>query len=465
MSDTNNPSKTGSENSPAEFRRPGEVAMDVYSAGIIPFGWARSMPNNWYNYFMTNVLMLSPALSGTISLISRLLGMFAQPIAGGIMDRVQVKGHKYATWINVMVPISSVLTVIMFLNFPQLGMSTATTTILAIVLFTAAMAAGSFPNAAHTGLYATMTRDKESRIRLTTRRAMGQSATNITLGMLAMPLVALLGKGNEGNGYLYTVILFSVLGVFGYYLVTVVTKPWDPVGSSADVKKGPPPPTIGELFAAIFTNPPLATMLISDAFRWSSRMMLVGFAMYNFRYVFGSMMLMAGFMTSMNLVSFVSTIISEPVSRKFGKDAIYLWGNVFLMLTMIAALLFARNNVTVYIFIICIGHVGYGPSAAQPPAYYAECAEWMQKKSGKDSKTLVMSTSFFCSAIGSLIAATLTGYCLAAIGFTPQDPSAEVINNIFRITCIVPAGLLLLAILVFLFYKANSKRWFGDVKA
>ena len=452
------------ENKAAEFRRPNEAQMDIYAFAQIPNGWARSMPSNWYNYFMTNVLMLSPALSGTISLISRFLGMFATPIAGGIMDRVQIKGHKYARWINIMVPISLILTVLMFLNYTEMGLDTATTTVLAILLFTISAFFGAFPSAAHTGLYATMTRDKESRIRLTTRRALGQSGANITLGMLAMPMVALLGRGNEGNGYLYTVILFSILGVAGFYWVTVVTKPWDPMGSTEGAK-GPPPPGLKDLFAAIFTNPPLATMLVSDAFRWASRMMLVGFAIYNFRYVFGSMMLMAGFMTSMNLVSFVSTIISEPVSRRLGKDAIYLWGNVFLMICILASLLFGRNNVTIYIVVICIGHIGYGPSAAQPPAYYAECAEWMQRKSGKDSKTLVMSTSYFCSAIGSLIAATLTGYCLAGVGFNPQDVTPEVINNIFRIACLVPALLLIFCIVFFLIYKANSKRWFGDVKA
>jgi len=458
MSDT-------TESKPAEFRRPSEAAMDIYSAGMIPYNWARGVPSNWYNYFMTNVLMLSPALSGTISLISRLCGMFAQIIAGGIMDRVQVKGHKYATWINITVPLCMIVSVVLFLNFPEMGMDTATTTVLCIILFTVSLLLGAFPQAAHTGLYATMTRDKESRIRLTTRRAMGQSASQITLGMLAMPLIAFFGKGNEGKGYLYTMILFCITGFIFFYVITIVTKPWDPVGSSPEIKNGPKPPSIKDLFAAIFTNPPLATMLVSDAFRWASRMMLVGFAMYNFRYVFGSMMLMAGFMTAMNLFSFVSTLISEPVSRKFGKDAIYLWGNVLLMATMILALLFARNNVTVYIGLICVGHIGYGPSAAQPPAYYAECAEWAMRKSGKDSKTLVMATSYICSAIGSLVAATLTGYCLAGIGFTPQNATPEVVDNIFRIACLVPAALLLFCILVFLFYKANSKRWFGDVKA
>ena len=463
MSDTINQSNTEQDSSPAEFRRPGNAVMNTYAFALIPYNWAGGTQGNWYNYFMTNVLLLSPALSGTISLISRLCGLFAQPIAGGILDRIQIKGRKYATWIRTLAPFSTLACFSLFINYTKLGLDTATVTVIVIFLFTASLIIGAFPQVAHLGLYAVMAQDHETRIKLTTRRALGLSGGNITLGMLALPLVALLGRGDEGKGFFYTILLFCCTGLFGLYFITVVTKPWDPVGSSAAAQKGPPPPTIKDLFAAIFTNPPLASMLVSDAFRWASRNMMVGFAIYNFRYVFGSMMLMAGFMTSMNLVSFVSTIISEPVNRKIGKDAIYIWGNTFLMLTMIAALLFARNNVTLYIVIICIGHIGYGPSAALPPAYYAECADWMLKKSGKDSKTLVMSIYNFCGAIGGLIAATLSGYCLALIGFNAQaDMTEQMITNIFRIACLVPAALLFIAIVVFLIRKTRTKYWFGD---
>ena len=463
MSDTGNQSNTEEQAKPAEFQKPGNAVMNIYSFATIPSSWARGTQSNWYNYFMTNVLLLSPALSGTISLISRLCGLFSQPIAGGILDSIQIKGRKYATWIQIMVPFSMLTCFLLFLNYTQMGLSTAAITVLVIVLYTSGLLIAAFPNVAHLGLYAVMVQDHETRIKLTTRRALGLSGGNITLGMLAMPLVAFFGRGDEARGFFYTILLFCTTGLFGYYLITFVTKPWDPVGSSAEVKKGPPPPKIRDLFAAIFTNPPLASMLVSDAFRWASRNMMVGFAMYNFRYVFGSMMLMAGFMTSMNLVSFVSTIISEPVTRKFGKDAVYIYGNAFLMLTMIAAFLFSNGNAMVYIVIICIGHIGYGPSAALPPAYYAECADWSLKKTGKDSKTLIMSIYNFCSAIGGLIATTLTGYTLAAIGFNARaEVTPDIVTNIFRIACLGPIILLFIAIVVFLIRKTRTRYWFGD---
>jgi len=464
MSDIPTQVKTN-ESKPTKPGRPSELVMDVYSAGVIPFNWMRNMPQNWYPYFLTDILMMSPAVAGTISLISRLMALFMQPIAGGIIDRSSPKkGGKYRFWTYATVPLGSLLTVLLFLNYTKMGLGMGTTSLITTVLYALSCLVLSFGLAIHVGLYAVLTPDKESRVKLTTRRALGQSASQITLGMLAMPLVAYFGKGDEGKGFLLTVIFFAVLCILGYMAIAAVVKPWDPKGSDLEESKsGSPPPTFGEMMAHLFTNRPLAAIMLSDALRWGSRMMLTGFAIYNLKHVFGSTMLMATFMTTMNIVSFIFTILSEPFTMKFTKDRTYLWGNVILLVSMLAALLFGRNSVMLYIVIIAIGHIGYGPSAAQPPAYYAECAEWAERKTGKSAKTLVMSTSYLAMQIGVVLSGMLQGYCLAMIGYDAAKPvTPEIVNGIFQVASLVPALLLALSILAFLYYSKNQKHWFGE---
>ena len=117
------------------------------------------------------------------------------------------------------------LTILLFLNFTKLGLSTGTTAIVATILYTVFSLVTAFGLSIHVGLFAFLTPDTVSRVKLTTRRALGQSASQITLGLLAMPMVAYLGRGDEGKGFLLTVICFAVLSVIGFWAISVAVKP------------------------------------------------------------------------------------------------------------------------------------------------------------------------------------------------------------------------------------------------
>lgn len=77
----------------------------MLSSGTMCSTMQTSIYNVYYNFFLTNVVMISPAISGIITVIGKFLGILWAPIKGGIMQNKSWKTGKYRTWLMYFAPI------------------------------------------------------------------------------------------------------------------------------------------------------------------------------------------------------------------------------------------------------------------------------------------------------------------------------------------------------------------------
>ena len=181
-----------------------------YGFGDFGYSLAYNMAGAFLLYYYTTVVGLPAAAVGTIFLVARLLDAVIDPLVGVAVDKTRSRwGRTRPYFLFTAVPYVGVF--IATFSVPhwsegaQLAYAFLTFKALGII-----MSLGSIP---YTALMPMMTDDPADRLRLGGWRSIGTSV-GVILGTAAtMPLVGVLGGGNEAHGFFAVTLLFGALSL------------------------------------------------------------------------------------------------------------------------------------------------------------------------------------------------------------------------------------------------------------
>jgi GPH family glycoside/pentoside/hexuronide:cation symporter len=90
-------------------------------------------------------------------------------------------------------------------------------------------------------------------------------------------------------------------------------------------------------------------------------------------------------------------------------------------------------------------------------AMFGDIADYSEWKNGRRATGLIFSSISMSQKFGSTLGIALTGYILAAFGYTANEVSAETQSGIKLMMSIVPAIAAALSVVLLYFYKLNDK--------
>lgn len=187
-----------------------------YGAGDFGFSLAYNMAGAFLLYYYTNVVMLPAAAVGTIFLIARLLDAVIDVAVGVAVDKTRSRwGRTRPYFLFTAVPYVAVFVAVFAV--PDWGVNAQL--VYAFVTFKALgilMSLGSIP---YTALLPMMTQDHGERLQLGAARSIGTSVSVILGTAATMPLVGLLGGGDEQRGFVATAILFGAASLVALALL------------------------------------------------------------------------------------------------------------------------------------------------------------------------------------------------------------------------------------------------------
>lgn len=179
-----------------------------YGIGDFACGLSWNAVGAFLLYFYTNVALLPAAAVGTLFLLSRLFDAGVDLGVGIMVDRTRTRwGRTRPYFLFTAIPFS----ILLVLTFTTIDGSTGAKLAYAYVTFSLLGILYSFLAVPFSALMPMMTRDHGTRMQLGSARAIGTSVSVILATAATMPLVILLGGGNERLGFALVALIFAGL--------------------------------------------------------------------------------------------------------------------------------------------------------------------------------------------------------------------------------------------------------------
>lgn len=365
-------------------------------------------------YFFTDVAGIPVATAGVILLIARVFDGIDAPIWGAIIDVTHTrfgKARPYFLWMATPFAVMGVLT----FWAPQIPMHQRIMYCAITYIITGISYTGI--NTPLTTVLPLLTPDSQERITLNSIRMAGSNLGVLATNVLTLPLVALLGGGNDVIGFRWTMAIFATL----FWVLTImaflnIKERVKPVQTKVSLKKS---------VKAIKGNWPWIIIVISNLVFWVALTVRSSTIVYYLTYNFGNKNLVP-LVNGISFVQVVAVLLVPVLSKKFSQQAIWISG---LILAIIGQGIIWSGGHSLAILIAgwVVGNLGSGIAVSLPFALLGSAVDYGEYKSGINAAGLLTAIgSSFCIKIGSGIGGALPAWLMGLFRYVAnQQQSAH----------------------------------------
>ncbi|MDE3168174.1 MAG: MFS transporter [Acidobacteriota bacterium] len=397
--------------------------------------------SNYLLYFYTDVYGISVGIAGTILLIARCIDGIDAPVWGVILDKTHSRWGKSRPWFLWLCFPYAIFGILTFLT-PNLGGAakacySAATYIVCGILYTGI-------NTPVTSILSALTPNPRERVMLTTYRMIGSKIGVLIVNASALPLVALLGHGNDRRGFMLLMPLFAAGSILMFLLAFRNLEEVVPVEKHSM-------PLLAS-FSAIRGNWPWIIIFLSSLFFWIAFIARVSTVIYFFTYVLHRKDLVP-LVNSLDIVSLAAVVFLPWLCRFTTKRnlwALGLAGSIAGQFLMYLAQPSIPLVLAGWIFATIAG----GVAMAFPFSLLSDSVDYGEWKTGvRAAGVLTALGAAFCLKAGSGIGGALPAWIMAARGYVPNAAQpASSLSAIAAGFLWLPAAFFTLSLIPVLFY-------------
>lgn len=418
-----------------------------YGAGDLASNVMWGLISSFLLFFYTDVALIPVAATGTILLVSRVLDAVIDPVIGGLIDRTNTKWGRTKPYILFgIIP----LCVFFVLTFTTIDTSDTVKIIYASIMFIITGMLYSVVNIPYGALMPLMTRDSNERTKLSSIRMGGMAIGNILVTACTMPLINFFGQGNQQQGFLYTSILFALLGIIAFMVILKNCKERYLEVNSGKKEKV----SIIKTYKGAFKNTPWVSSILFALTMFIKIGAIVAITIYYCVQVLKNPAMISILLPLLYVSMIVSSLIMPTFIKKFGHRK----GNVIALCLYIIGFalmpMFAENQV-LFISIYFIANVFNGIGAGSVFGMIADSVDYNQWKFGIRSEGTLYGGYSFATKVGMALGGAAVGYVLAFSGYNAQNVTESAVSSINLLYFLVPVICSVLQIIAISFYKLD----------
>lgn len=397
-------------------------------------------------YYLNGVGLPNAAVSGIIFVV-RIIEALAAPIIGSVIDRTSTKYGQCRPWILWGTPALILFSILTFTTF-DLGETGKL--VYAFVSYVGLVIAFSFVDTAKSALVNNITADAQDRVTLNGWRQAFGNVMNTVLAAVTMPLI--LFFGNTPQAYTITTAIYAVCAVplllYAFFSCKETVKPVRQEGKKTSIFKN---------LANAFSNHQLACVIIYTLISCTAIFYRLGIMVYYYNYAWGRPELtgavLAAFQVAQILPPFVAPFLLRYSGKRFG-FAVATFGMVGSLLLLYFAGFDSIPLVFIGTFLLGFfsmgGFIGF--------CAVSDCIEYGYNTTGVRNPGSCVGAMTFGVKVALALGGSLGVLAIGTTGFVPNvDPTMAVRNNISFVVNIVPAIIMLVALLALIPYKLNNK--------
>lgn len=404
---------------------------------------------NFMAIFYTDVFGISPAVLGTMLLITRTWDWINDPIMGAIADRTNTRMGKFRPWLLWMIGPYMVFGVLTFTTF-DLGPSMKI--VYAYVTYTALMMIYTAINVPYGALMGVMTAKSDERTLLASFRFVGANAGIFTVTLLLPYLVKVIGGGNQQVGYSGAVAVLAVMAGLLFFATF-----------KTSTERIRPEETVHQPFRnemkELLRNIPWLIVIALSILTVLGQAIRATSTLHFFKYVTGH----EEWGTSLLLYNSVAAVIAVLMS-KFITDVIGCKKRAYIILNLLfAALLVWFYFIPAESFSLMLANQLMMAFVAAPmmPLFWsmiADTADYGAVKFGHRSTGIIFSAGTASQKIGWTVGPALAMMILGGVGYIANaEQSPETQHTLRLLMSLIPAAFAILTALVTCLYPINRQ--------
>lgn len=438
-----------------------QVIVTIFGLSEITALFVASMNTQHFSFFITDILLVSPAVMGTILIITRSFDIGTILISSVVEEKVNLKWGKYRSWLLLMIPAAAIVGI---LQYSGIGGSINSKLVISAVCYVLFFAFFNFGRTAQMALLNTIGKTPEERAMLSARKAQFAQMSGIILNATFMPLALFISGTNSKTdikliGFFVTVIIFQCIYFIAQMGLFKGSKPYDlPEDMSKAVKK--PKLTGKEMFQQIFKNPPLMLLLLAETCKTVCNTLVLSSAVYYFKVVAQDLKYQSYFSTALSVAGFAGALFAgQFLVKRLSKKTVYMLGFGVPVVAMFLARFVSGNNTLVFFSFMCAAWFFYTSIATCGPAMFGDCVEYGKHKIGKEARAFIMGLYTLPIKVGVLLAGGISGYLLASIGYSADAAITDSLKTgLFNIVSFAPAVVMLIGFACAVAYPLTNKR-------
>jgi len=418
----------------------------------------------YFTFFYTDVFLIPPAAAATMFLVSRIWDGINDPMMGMIADRTQTRWGKfrpYLLWLCVPFAFVGVLT----FTVPDFG--TTGKLIWAYGTFIAIMMLYTAINIPYTALLGVISADSKERTTISSVKFLFAFSAGIIVSATLLPLVKILGEGNEARGWQLSFIIYGIAAVVFFLIAFMGTRErvQPPKTQKSSVKQ--------DLYELV-TNVPWLILLGTTITFILFVAVRSSVTVHYFKYVIGSQeitlpffnptkyeydVLTSAFNTIGQISAFLGVLLVSWFAKMVGKKKAFL---ILLILAIVttSSFYFLTVEHLLWIFILqIVGSLTGGPLSVLLWAMYADTADYGEWKRGRRTTGLVFSASTMSQKFGWAFGAYVALILMSQVGFEANKAqSADSLQGLLLLFSLIPALLGILSLIFLMFYPLNENK-------
>lgn len=406
-------------------------------------------------YYYTDVYGISPAQAGLIFFIATMWDAVTDPLMGWIASKTNTSRGKYRPYIlfgGVPLAISFLL---MFVRPDIEGTGLFAFALATQLLFRTVFTTVYVP---YTAMIARLSTNANERASIASVKSMFISVGAITVAFFGLPLVDILGGGEDQRGFFLTATIFAIVGAIAIVLCGSVTRE----GQSENVlgtDTSSPLPALSLLFRnSEFLKVFIGVMVFTGCYA-----MLNKLTVYFFQYSIGDRSSARWALSAISLAGILSPLFWAYLTKLTSKRIVWIVGAALAASTLLAFYLLGPTSVvTITGFYFAIG-CGIQALLMTFYAMAADTMDFGEWKFGRRVEAIGFGVLSFANKTSLAIGGGLLGVVLSAVGYVPNEvQTPETLEGIRLSLALIPAAGFILSAIVISTFSLSAKRH-GDI--
>lgn len=435
-----------------------------FSLGTIGRDMLYTLISMYLMFYMSEILNVSNWTLGWITVIMmamRIWDAVNDPVMGVIVDNTRSRWGKFKPWIASGALISSIFTVLFFVNFGSDGTQFIVVFTIIYILWEISFTANDI---AYWSMMPTLTIDQKERERI---GAMARICANIGLALVVVgitPITQALGglTGSMQTGYLIFAIIIAVIMIGGQCFTLFGVKENKTMFVQQDRT------TLRELGRAIFKNDQLLVLAISMTLFMIGYSITTSFGQYFFKYAYGDEGMYSLFGGVLILSQIGALFVFPLFSKRYSRKILYGASTVLVVAGYIVFFLAPMDMIFISLAGMLI-FIGQAFIQLLMLVFLADSIEYGQWKLGKRNESVTFSIQPFINKIGSAAASGVVGVTIIVSGIneavTPKDVTPEGLLIMKAAMLILPLISIVIGYLVYRFMFKIDKKFFDQIVA